>query len=59
VTAVELTPAERVGFFRDILAPLARSMPLGAWIVRNVDKVDIDDPVAATEGRPVFELHPA
>ena len=56
VTAHELTPAERVAFFRDVLAPHARSMPLGGWIVRNVDRIDLDDPVVAADGRPVFEL---
>ena len=58
VTATELDPTQRVAFFRDILAPLARSTPFGVWFVRTVDQVDLDDPVAAAEGRRVFELHP-
>jgi deazaflavin-dependent oxidoreductase (nitroreductase family) len=57
VTAVELGPEERVTFFRDILAPLARSMPIAAWIVRNVDHIDFDHPEAAAQGRFVFELY--
>jgi deazaflavin-dependent oxidoreductase (nitroreductase family) len=58
VTATELAPAEAVVFFRDVLAPLARRYGwLAMWIVRNVDKIDIDDPVEAANGRPVFELH--
>jgi deazaflavin-dependent oxidoreductase (nitroreductase family) len=57
VRATELDPAQRVGFFRDSLGPLARSIPLGLWFIRAVDGVDLSDPVAAAEGRPVFELH--
>jgi deazaflavin-dependent oxidoreductase (nitroreductase family) len=57
VTAVELGPAEAAAFVRDVLAPHARRTRLGRWFVRNIDRIDIDDPVAAAEGRPVFELH--
>ena len=58
VIATELDPAQRVGFFRDVLGPLARGIPFGAWFIRTVDNVDLDDPLEAAEGRPVFELHP-
>jgi deazaflavin-dependent oxidoreductase (nitroreductase family) len=58
VTAVELGPMEAAEFIRDVLAPHARRTRLGAWIVRHLDKIDIDHPVAAAEGRPVFELRP-
>jgi len=58
VTAVELGPEEAVEFIRDVLAPHARRTRLGSWIVRNLDKIDIDNPVEAAKGRPVFELHP-
>jgi deazaflavin-dependent oxidoreductase (nitroreductase family) len=58
VTAMELGYAEAVEFIRDVLAPEARRMPLGAWIVRNIDKIDFDHPEEAAKGRPVFELHP-
>ena len=58
VTATELDPAERVAFFRDILGPLARSLPLGVWFIRTVDRVDLDDPLETAEDRRVFELHP-
>jgi deazaflavin-dependent oxidoreductase (nitroreductase family) len=58
VTAIELTPTEAVTFFRDVLAPLVRHVGwLAMWIVRNVDGVDIDQPEAAAQGRPVFALH--
>jgi deazaflavin-dependent oxidoreductase (nitroreductase family) len=58
VGATELDPAERLGFFRDVLGPLARSIPFGVWFIRVVDGVDVRDPVKAAQGRVVFELHP-
>jgi deazaflavin-dependent oxidoreductase (nitroreductase family) len=58
VSATELDPTQRVGFFRDILGPLARGVPFGVWLIRIVDGVDLDHPLEAAEGRPVFELHP-
>ena len=57
VRATELDRAERLAFLRDVLGPVARGMPLGVWFIRTVDGVDLDDPVEAAEGRPVFELH--
>jgi deazaflavin-dependent oxidoreductase (nitroreductase family) len=57
VAAHELGEAEAVDFFRDVFAPVVRRYGgLGAWIVRNVDKIDIADPSGAARGRPVFEL---
>jgi deazaflavin-dependent oxidoreductase (nitroreductase family) len=56
VTATELSPAERVAYFRDVLGPLARGIPFGVQFIRIVDGVDLNDPVAAAEGRRVFEL---
>jgi deazaflavin-dependent oxidoreductase (nitroreductase family) len=58
VTAVELGPEEAVAFYRDVLGPRVRRTRLGAWIVRHIDKVDVDNPTGAAEGRPVFELRP-
>jgi deazaflavin-dependent oxidoreductase (nitroreductase family) len=58
VMATELDAAQRVGFFRDVYAPLARSIPFGPWFVRIIDGFDVDDPVEAAEGRRVFELEP-
>jgi len=58
VSATELDPMERVGYFRDVLGPLARSIPFGLQFFRIVDGVDLGDPVEAAEGRRVFELHP-
>ncbi|HET7030197.1 MAG TPA: nitroreductase family deazaflavin-dependent oxidoreductase [Candidatus Limnocylindrales bacterium] len=59
VRAIELDPEQRIGFFRDTLAPLAHGMRGGAWFIRTFDGVDVDDPVKAAEGRAVFELVPA
>jgi hypothetical protein len=57
VTAVQLAPDEAIAFFRDTLPALARSYGwLATWIVRNVDKIDLDNPLEAAQGRPVFEL---
>jgi len=58
VTATELGPDERVAFFRDVLGPVARSIPFGMAFIRFVDGVDLEDPVGAAEGRRVFELRP-
>jgi hypothetical protein len=58
VSAVELDAAERVAFFRDTFAPYARRIPFGGRFVRLFDGLDISDPVAAAEGRAVFELRP-
>lgn len=57
VRATELNADERIGFFRDELGGLARSIPFGMWFIRTVDGVDLHDPLAAAHGRPVFELH--
>ena len=58
VVATELDAAQRAGFFRDVLGPIARRMRFGVRFIRVVDGVDLDDPVAAAEGRSVFELSP-
>jgi deazaflavin-dependent oxidoreductase (nitroreductase family) len=58
VTAIELEPVAAAAFISDVLAPHARRSWLGDWFVRNVDKLDYDDPVNAVIGRPVFEIFP-
>jgi deazaflavin-dependent oxidoreductase (nitroreductase family) len=58
VSATELDAARRLEFFRDVLGPFARRIPFGISFARIVDGVDLNDPVAAAEGRRVFELHP-
>ncbi len=57
VRATELDQAQRVTFFRDVLGPVARDMRFGMWFIRAVDGVDLEKPLEAAEGRPVFELH--
>ena len=57
VTATELGPLEAVEFIRDVLAPHARRNRFIGWIVRNIDKIDFNNPEGAARGRPVFELH--
>jgi deazaflavin-dependent oxidoreductase (nitroreductase family) len=57
VTATELDPTQRVEFFRDVLGPVARGIPFGVRFIRLLDKVDLDRPLEAAVGRPVFELH--
>ena len=57
VTATELDATQRDEFFRDVLVPVARGIPFGFRFVRFVDGVDLNDPINAAEGRPVFELH--
>src|SRR5690242_6860285 len=58
VRAIELDQAQRETWFRDTLAPLARSMRGGMWFILTVDQTDLDDPVEAAQGRAVFELLP-
>jgi len=58
VRAVELDPAQRLSFFRDILGPLARSMPGGVTFIRVMDKTDLSNPEEAAQGRIAFELFP-
>ena len=58
VTATELTPEERLAFFRDTLTPLARGMRGGMAFIKYVDGVDLAHPEEAAADRPVFELHP-
>jgi deazaflavin-dependent oxidoreductase (nitroreductase family) len=58
VIATELDSIQRVGFFRDVLGPLARGIPFGVWFIRIVDGVDLSRPLEAAEGRRAFELHP-
>ena len=49
---------QRVAFFRDVMGPLARRIPLGTTFLRLVDGIDVNDPAAAAEGHPAFELLP-
>ena len=57
VRARELDAQERVVFFQEVLAPLARSIRFGMTFIRVVDGVDLDRPAEEAESRRVFELH--
>ena len=59
VRVTELTPPERVGFFRDVLRPYAHGIRFGVAFIRILDGVDVDQPEAVAQGRRVFELHRA
>ena len=59
VVATELDPTQRIGFFRDVLGPVARSMPFGVRFIKLLDGVDVEHPIEAAEGHPVFELRGA
>jgi deazaflavin-dependent oxidoreductase (nitroreductase family) len=60
VTAVELASDERVSFFRDLMGPFVRRIPLGLGrlMIGSVlgAKDILDDPVGAAGRHPVFEL---
>ena len=60
VVASELDVAARAQFFRDVLGPYVRRLPVGALILSILGAREIlDDPAAAAEHRPVFELRAA
>jgi deazaflavin-dependent oxidoreductase (nitroreductase family) len=63
VRAVELTRDEAVEFFAGVLGPFVRRIPLGLgkWMIGTVLQSGeiLDDPRAAAERHPVFELHRA
>ena len=59
VRAIELDEDERLGFFRDVLAPLVRGYPLGIQFIRFADGVDLNHPETIAPDRRVFELKPA
>ena len=58
VRAVELDAAERVRFMDETLRPIATGVPGGATFLKLLDGIDVNDPVAAAEGKVVFELLP-
>jgi deazaflavin-dependent oxidoreductase (nitroreductase family) len=61
VGAVELSPSAGAAFFRDVLGPYVRGIPLGLgrWLIGSVlgARDILEDPELAAERRPVFELH--
>jgi deazaflavin-dependent oxidoreductase (nitroreductase family) len=60
VRAAELIGEERVSFFRDVLTPYVKRLRIGTLLLAVLGARDIvDDPAAAAEKRPVFELRAA
>jgi deazaflavin-dependent oxidoreductase (nitroreductase family) len=63
VGAVELSREAGAEFFRDMLGPFVRRIPLGLgrWMLGSVlgARDILEDPVAAGEHHPVFELRAA
>jgi deazaflavin-dependent oxidoreductase (nitroreductase family) len=61
VGATELSRDAGAVFFREVIGPYVRRIPLGMgrWMIGSVlgAKDILDDPTAAAERRPVFELH--
>jgi deazaflavin-dependent oxidoreductase (nitroreductase family) len=58
--ASELDVAARTAFFRDVLGPYVRRLPVGGLVLQVLGAREIlDDPAAAAEKRPVFELRAA
>ena len=60
VKASELVGEARVSFFRDVLTPYVKRLRIGTLLLSVLGARDIvDDPAAAAEKRPVFELRAA
>jgi hypothetical protein len=60
VKASELTRVERTAFFRDVIGPYVRRLPVGPLLLSILGAKDIlEDPAGAAERRPVFELDAA
>jgi deazaflavin-dependent oxidoreductase (nitroreductase family) len=60
VQAIELSPTEGAAFFRDVLGPYVRRLPVGGLVLRLLGATDIlTDPEGSAQRRPVFELKPA
>ena len=60
VFADELDAEGRTTFFRDVLGPYVRRLRIGALVLSILGAKEIlEDPAAAAEHRPVFELRSA
>jgi deazaflavin-dependent oxidoreductase (nitroreductase family) len=60
VKARELSRDEAAAFFRDVLGPRVRKVLFGTWLIGSVlgSRAILEDPRAAAELHPVFELTP-
>lgn len=60
VEASELDIPARTAFFRDVLGPYVRRLPVGGLLLEVLGATEIlVDPAGAAERRPVFELRAA
>jgi deazaflavin-dependent oxidoreductase (nitroreductase family) len=60
VKAAELVGEARISFFRDVLTPYVKRLRIGTLLLSVLGARDIvDNPAAAAEKRPVFELRAA
>jgi deazaflavin-dependent oxidoreductase (nitroreductase family) len=60
VVAGELDREARTAFFRDVVGPYVRRIPIGTVLLSILNASEIlKDPAAAAEHRPVFELRAA
>jgi deazaflavin-dependent oxidoreductase (nitroreductase family) len=60
VRALELDVPARAAFFRDVIGPYVRGLRVGGLLLKVLGATEIlDDPAAAAEHRPVFELKTA
>lgn len=61
IQAVELNPEEATTFFKDVLGPYVRRIPMGRWMIGSVLGASdiLNDPTGAAGRHPVFELHRA
>jgi deazaflavin-dependent oxidoreductase (nitroreductase family) len=60
VVAQELNLEDRATFFRDVVGPYARRLRIGGLLLSILGAKEVlDDPAAAAQNRPVFELRPA
>jgi deazaflavin-dependent oxidoreductase (nitroreductase family) len=60
VKAIELSRSDGEAFFRDVLGPYVRRLPIGKWLLALLGAGDIlEDPIGSAERRPVFEVRAA
>ena len=59
VKATELDVPARAAFFRDVIGPFVLRLRVGGLLLKVLGATEVlDDPDAAAEHRPVFELRP-
>jgi deazaflavin-dependent oxidoreductase (nitroreductase family) len=60
VRAIELSRSDGEAFFRDVLGPYVRRLPIGKWLLGLLGAADIlEDPIGSAARRPVFEVREA